>query len=649
MKGFASSPRHAGHGRTMRKNTGVLIMAALATVQMQSIWAMPMSQDDQRLTTAQPTPAPSLQQRNGQLPTFLNDFLSSIVVDRHQKNRNKVDGAVGIHPLPKRAQLDARQEDAALPQVTPVRAKDPADDDKTDDEDSQDTSKEDEDDSKDEDTSPSDEQDDASPSKDDPKPSGVASFFDPHSKLFPLAIAACVAAGLVVLLICVTIGKCCSHSQAKRDAANGKKLPGSKDDVTTTYNIGRSKTLGRSLRRALTGRKMGGQGGLSSGSFARRNREGSVLIDVGDEVFAVPVEVAQEYERERKSILSGSSGSSSGSRLTFPSNQPSPLRQALYNAQLIVAANQAESRVGTKAVPRGFDIQSWRAHSYAPDAISEDDEKTLSDEKDGLVRSMSQRIADGLRALRASRSNESLNKGIAAQDNVFSFDAEKQDHAHIRQAQVPLSAAVPVLTRGSGGWAIERKEERSGGESETSGSNYSRSSAAHVIRQSKAGLPPATSNTRDAALSQPRIAQRTVDAKPAVAQVKRQGDRYNGQRPKSILIKRSQEKLRQQQREATGAYRHRNPNAMQRSSSTPTGSPRTLQHRWSQENLHKKRSGALVAAVQPAKPDAGIVSNGRLGATNAATEQAGNTRELYRPLPLPPAISPMMSIASPKQ
>lgn len=519
--------------------------------------------------------------------------------------------------------------------------------------------------------SPSNDPDSDSDSGSDEGASGVAAFFSPHNKLFPLAIALTVAMVLGVLLVLVSIGKCVSHRNLARDERDGKRKYSSKNNdfmmaAAGNSDLGRKRTLGKSIRRALTRGRLGG------GSFARREREGTVLIDVGDEVYAVTPEVAKEYERERKSCLSGysgsSGGSSGGSRLTFPANQPTPLRQALYNAQLIVAANEAEKANGGKPqAPRGFDINSWRRDSVGTSSegsYSEYDEKTMygfnRNSKanpalppvDPLQRSLSQRLADGLRALTQGDQNTGANR----EKRAFSFDSEMQMPGALRQA--PLSSTVPVLTRGGGGWAVQRQQGNDQDDLKP---------MRKPIRQQNSD-----STLRDSALSHDRHNLR--DDGPTAASGKRQpvnggltgalNNTANGARPKSILVKSAQQKA------AMAARRSAGPNAsvptskgdLQRratkvASSTSPGSPKMYQNRTpaaaTRRIVSSTAPGAGAAGLpgtrkpivlKPEMPARGMNANGgQAGEKKSSDGNAAlaNTRDLYRPLPMPPSFGPI--------
>lgn len=123
---------------------------------------------------------------------------------------------------------------------------------------------------------------------------------DTDNKLYPLWIITLIAgifAGLFVILCAVRW--CIFRPHRKQDP----------DAYLTSAATGRHRSMragAKSLRKALTKRKLAGS------SFVRRNEEGSVLLEVGDEVFAVPPAVAEEYQAAKKMFGGSQSGSSDG-------------------------------------------------------------------------------------------------------------------------------------------------------------------------------------------------------------------------------------------------------------------------------------------------------------------------------------------------
>lgn len=443
-------------------------------------------------------------------------------------------------------------------------------------------------------------------------PINSKNIFSPHNKLFPAVIAACVAIGCGVLIICIAIGKCVAHSRMTPEEKAG--------EYGDYFKKGSSKDGGfairgaRSLRRAFTNKKLG--------SFARRNQEGTVLIDVGDEVYAVTPEVAREYERER-SALGGSSG---GSRLTVNVNNASPLRQALKNAEMTVAANGSQPY--SQAVSRGLDVASWRAQSALPGI---DEGKA----DNGLSRSISQRLTDGYRAFRGKELN-STKPTFGRPAGAYSFDSEKQDLGEMRLAEVPPTAYLPVITRGGKDWNIRPQEEKN-------------IDSFHHTLKSKGS----ESSLQSSQLSHER--HTLTDApvpRPVVEKIREAPTSTSASRPKSILIKRDDQQTRKDGpidrriSRRDGSYRQRKPvptyeqqgvqrtktsashhRSRQHPSSTSTASPKMFQKRSS--------TGQDVSPIfiKPSKPNASQEKD--------KDANAPQTRELFRPLPMPPAISPL--------
>lgn len=221
-----------------------------------------------------------------------------------------------------------------------------------------------------------------------------SSILDQSNKLFPLIVAGIVAAGLFGCLVLISIARACSHWRMRSTGELGGKL----DENGNLTGAGAIKAGRRSLRRVITGRNLG--------SFQRRTREGSVLIEVGDEVFAVPPHIAEEYHRRQKEALNSGSASA----------------------------------LGKAADTRGLDLQSWRLASAV---VAADQPK----------RSLSTRLMDSLRALRG------VNEDDEDEKTCYSFDSEKQVKGQMRQSNP--NAFLPVITKGNGSWDISTSDESS--------------------------------------------------------------------------------------------------------------------------------------------------------------------------------------------
>jgi hypothetical protein len=196
-----------------------------------------------------------------------------------------------------------------------------------------------------------------------------------HGPNAKFVIAGIAVGGLVALFVLMVLIRSCTHA-AMRRAAVREALHGPKAEKLTSDAPLRN---GRSLRRALTRR-------LLEGSIKRREREGTVLLDVGQDVLAVPARVAQEYERERAAHWAAAHAvAGPGRRMPF---EP---QLALARARARVE-QAALAEAGGRAAPESTNVGQWRA--------------SLVDEKHEAAppvpqrsQSISQRLAAGLRGL----------------------------------------------------------------------------------------------------------------------------------------------------------------------------------------------------------------------------------------------------------
>ncbi|CDW98302.1 hypothetical protein [Sporisorium scitamineum] len=232
--------------------------------------------------------------------------------------------------------------------------------------------------------------------------------------MFLLVVAGLAAAGLLALMLLIAIARCIAHDQLRRDnlrksysfddshppsSSSSKHRSSVNDKFTSTpANL----ATARSLRRTMTKKKLG--------SFARRTQDGSVLIEVGDEVFAVPPHLADSY-RERM------------------------LREKRSQSDL------------TAVVEDGGLFGSVKP-KYLTDGGPDGDEEQARAKYDsmlgggGVGRSLSQRLGDRLRALKASAPvDEKVDRG------VYSFDGQHQQVGAMRQADL----GRPVVTTGGAG------------------------------------------------------------------------------------------------------------------------------------------------------------------------------------------------------
>lgn len=240
--------------------------------------------------------------------------------------------------------------------------------------------------------------------------------------MFPLVVAGLAAAGLLALMLLIAIARCIAHDQLRRDnlrksyafddTSSTKPRHSSGGDRFTSAPAGLGAAR-RSIRRALTKKK-------ALGSFARRTQDGSVLVEVGDEVLAVPAHLADGY-RERvlreRSELSAVQEEKSG---LFGSVKPKYL---------------------TDGGPDGGDEEQARA-AY----------DHMLDGAGGIKRTLSQRLAERLRALTAPADADKA----VVERSAYSFGSQHQQTGAARQSD--LAARAPVVTTGTPGWAIQQRQ-----------------------------------------------------------------------------------------------------------------------------------------------------------------------------------------------
>ncbi|KAN0065081.1 hypothetical protein ACQY0O_001576 [Thecaphora frezii] len=271
-------------------------------------------------------------------------------------------------------------------------------------------------------------------------------IFSHKNKLFPLVVVAISVAVILGLLLFIAIARALAHDRMRRKkiAPNMPDIPNAPDAYGLSKGLGDRLTsaapglsAARSIRRALTKKKIG--------SFARRQQQGSVLIDVGDEVFAVPGHLAESYRREmiRERRQASSSGASKQSVSDGPFGKVRPRH----------------------LTDGGPDVEGWRAKM----AYDEQTGGNGNTDANKPHRTLSQRIADRLRALtrptieeddedsdgpsiRVVRSTPPNGKQGGAAAAAYSFDSDNQAKGAMRQ--VDLATHLPVLTHGSSDWQI---------------------------------------------------------------------------------------------------------------------------------------------------------------------------------------------------
>lgn len=262
------------------------------------------------------------------------------------------------------------------------------------------------------------------------------SLLNPKHKLFPLIVAGIAAAGLLTIMLFIAIARAIAHESLRRDnlrksySFDNSPLFNSKgpSDKYTSPSTRGGGGVGRSLRRAITKKKQ-------LGSFARRTQDGSVLIEVGDEVFAVPSHLADSY-RER-----------------------------------ILREKRSRSTLTEDTMTRGgggglFGVKTKYLTDRGPDAYGGDEEQAklaydsmLSGNRqditvdEGVGRSLSQRLGDRFKSL--TEASGGSGKPVE-EKKAFSFDIDHQNPATIRQTH--LGGDKAVLTAGSKEWNIRQQD-----------------------------------------------------------------------------------------------------------------------------------------------------------------------------------------------
>ncbi|SAM75204.1 uncharacterized protein UBRO_01315 [Ustilago bromivora] len=266
---------------------------------------------------------------------------------------------------------------------------------------------------------PSTKQETSNPSNPDPDQS--LSLLNPKHKLFPLIIAGLSAAGLLATMLLIAIARAIAHESLRRDNLRktysfDNTAPSSKSEVDKyTSPFPNRGGVGSSLKRAMTKKK-------PLGSFARRTQDGSVLIEVGDEVLAVPPHLADSY-RERI------------------------LREKRNRSTL------SEER-------GGFGVEAKYLNDGGPDGFGGDEEQARAVydnmlEGGGVRRSLSQKLGDRFRSLTATKA---AIRGETERGGAFSFGSEHQHPGAMRQANLG-GGNKGVLTSGGEGWSIAQRQQ----------------------------------------------------------------------------------------------------------------------------------------------------------------------------------------------
>lgn len=250
---------------------------------------------------------------------------------------------------------------------------------------------------------------------------------DTQNKMYPLWVTVTVLGVLAILFLFLCGARWCFFRPGHRE---------DDDTVLTSRSTpsGRKTNLrngAKSLRKALT------RGKLAGASFARRNKEGSVLLEVGDEVYSVPPAIAAEYNQGKRIFGAGGDALSPSIPVW---NGKAFLAQCL-------ARHEAKKRMETIRCQSG----STAAHPININAWSRSSCSTLvgldSNEKDYMSaglggekpkRGLSARIAESLRSLRTAREDE-------------------EEDLKEPERTTDLSTFLPTVTKGSG-WDIRPQQ-----------------------------------------------------------------------------------------------------------------------------------------------------------------------------------------------
>ncbi|CCF54989.1 uncharacterized protein UHO2_02280 [Ustilago hordei] len=301
---------------------------------------------------------------------------------------------------------------------------------------------------------PSTKQETSNPSNPDPDQS--FSLLNPKHNLFPLIIAGLSAAGFLAIMLLIAIARAIAHESLRRDNLRktysfDNTTPSSKSEVDKyTSPFPNRGGVGSSLKRAMTKKK-------PLGSFARRTQDGSVLIEVGDEVLAVPPHLADSYrewilrEKRNRSTLSGERG--------------------------------------------GFGVEAKYLNDGGPDGFGGDEEQARAAydnmlEGGGVRRSLSQKLGDRFRSLTATKT---AIRGETERGRAFSFSSEHQPPGAMRQANLG-GGNKGVLTSCGEGWSIVQRQQ--GDVTKTPGPPFG--TARVLERFTSITQPPATYATKAA-------------------------------------------------------------------------------------------------------------------------------------------------------
>lgn len=250
---------------------------------------------------------------------------------------------------------------------------------------------------------------------------------DSKNKLYPLWIAVFVVGLLGAAFMVFCLARCIFFRPAKKEHDDDYLSGGSSYAAAGTSDYGRRSRSQRiragakSIRRAFTSKNK-----LAGSSFARRTQEGSVLLEVGDEVFAVPAQVAEEYNAAKRMSRSSSSSLSSGVSGGTAWNGKACLERCLSrhaSRQAGLLDDRLNRSSSTLVSDSGYDEKY--SGQAAGDALPK--------------RGLSAKLAEGFRAFRGQDEDEDLG------------DPEKT---------TDLNTFLPAITQGGqAGWGILSSNE----------------------------------------------------------------------------------------------------------------------------------------------------------------------------------------------
>jgi hypothetical protein len=227
---------------------------------------------------------------------------------------------------------------------------------------------------------------------------------------------------------------------------------------------------------------------------------------------------------------------------------------------------------------------------------------------------------------------------------AFSFDSEKQVFGDLRQAEVPASAYLPVITRGTSDWNIQPQSQQQ--QRVPGGFDQDILRPLHSKSSQSSFHSSELSHERYTLTDAPVTRTKTVRSPGRMSE-------HHQHRPKSILVKRDGEGPRHVKSSKAGTtYRHRTSEIAaapatdlrrNKTGKSTASRARSTHHSStsfaSPKMLQTRASTPLDSApvfVKPAKPRPAqeLLST----STRGAADNGPPTRDLFRPLPPPPAF-----------